>query len=422
VRSVVDWIHRLPAILLFVLAACGPRAAAPHVALELVADGFASPVALADPQDGTARLFVADQTGVIWAVSGGKRQEQPFLDLRSRIVPLSQFYDERGLLGLALHSEFPSDGRFYVSYSASVRPDAPPGEWDHTTYISEFTVSPPGSGSVDPASERILLAMDKPGYNYEAGGLAFGPDGYLYISTGDSVRDPATEAGRFAQDTDSLLGKILRIDVDHPVAERPYGIPRDNRFAGGGGRPEIFAWGFRNPYRFSFDPSPRPRLFVADVGQAVMEEISLVSAGGNYGWPVREGTTCFNSRNWNEPLPSCASAGLTDPILAYKHEGDLSAVIGGSVYRASRLPALRGAYIYGDWGRGNGHLFAAFPPPLGLGRWQSREIQVDPDAGQTGIGQLLDIEERGGELYILVKDPGMGPAGDTGKLFRIVEL
>ncbi|HEY5903385.1 MAG TPA: PQQ-dependent sugar dehydrogenase [Anaerolineales bacterium] len=412
-------VNRIRWLLVFalILTACRP-AVAPRVSLELVAAGFTSPVALAEPQDG--RLFVADQVGVIWIISRGRKSETPFLDLRGGIVKLSDFYDERGLLGLAFHPDFPRNGRFYVSYSARVRHDAPPGEWDHTTYISEFTVSPAASDRADPASERILLAIDKPGYNYEAGDLAFGPDGYLYISTGDSVRDPATEAGQFAQDTDSLLGKILRIDVNAEEGERPYGIPTGNPFAQAGGRPEIFALGFRNPYRFSFDPSGGSRLFVGDVGQAVMEEVSLVSAGGNYGWPVREGTTCFNPRVWNEPLPSCASAGMTDPIISYRHEADLSAVIGGTVYSSSSLHALEGGYIYGDWGRGNGHLFVAFPPPLGAGRWRSTEIEVTPPAGQTGIGQLLDIEQWGGELYLLVKDPGLGPVGDTGKVFRIV--
>ena len=263
--------------------------------------------------------------------------------------------------------------------------------------------------------------MDKPGYNYEAGDLGFGRDGYLYISTGDSVRDPALEAGQYAQDTNSLLGKILRIDVDGTEGAQPYRVPPDNPFANGGGRPELFAWGFRNPYRFSFDPARSSRLFVADVGQAVMEEVSLVSAGGNYGWPVREGVTCFNHGNWNEPLQACPMGGLTDPIIAYRHEGELSAVIGGSVVRESRNSKLEGGYLYGDWGRGNGHLFLAFPPPLGIGRWRSTEIQVSFPAGQTGMGQLLDLQQWGGELYVLAKDPGLGPAGDTGKVFRIVE-
>ena len=182
-------------ILLISLSGCNLREKMPlRVRLELVADGFTSPVALVDPGDGSARFFVVEQTGLIWIISGGQRLEQPFLDLRAQVVELNSFYDERGLLGLAFHPEFASNGRIYVSYSAPLQAGLSPEDWDHTTYISEFTVSREDPHQADSDSERILLAIDKPGYNYEAGHIAFGPDGYLYIATGDSVRDPATEA------------------------------------------------------------------------------------------------------------------------------------------------------------------------------------------------------------------------------------
>ncbi len=402
------------------LHGCNLRGNPPlQVALELVADSFTSPVALVDPGDGSARFFVVEQTGLIWIISGGQRLEQPFLDLRAQVVELNSFYDERGLLGLAFHPEFASNGRIYVSYSAPLQDGLSPEEWDHTTYISEFTVSREDSHQADPDSERILLAIDKPGYNYEAGHIAFGPDGYLYIATGDSVRDPAVEAGKFAQDTSSLLGKILRIDVNGTGgAGQNYAIPAVNPFISGGGRPEIFAYGFRNPYRFSFDISnpAKPRLFVADVGQALMEEVSMVEAGGNYGWPIREGTTCFNSQNWNQPLGSCATSMLSEPIIAYAHEGDLSAIIGGVVYRGEDIPELKGSYVFGDWGRGNGHLFAAYPPIIGSGLWEITEIQLEIE-----IGQLLGIgEDESGELYLLTKAPGMGAVGNSGMLYKII--
>src|SRR6266498_5938462 len=291
----------------------------PRVGLELVADGYTSPVALIDSKDGSLRLFVVDQTGLIWIISKGERIEKPFLDLRKRVVELNSFYAERGLLGLAFHPDYITNGHFYVSYSAPLQEGSSPAEWDHTTYISEFTVSSTDPNQADSASERVLLAIDKPGYNYEAGHLAFGPDGYLYISTGDSVRDPAAEAGKYAQDTSSLLGKILCIDVNGRAdSGGEYTIPSDNPFIAGGGRPEVFAYGFRNPYRFSFDisdSSKRPRLFVADVGQAMMEEVDLVIAGGNYGWSIQEGRTCFNPQNWAQPLESCITKGLSDPII-----------------------------------------------------------------------------------------------------------
>ncbi|HXQ36260.1 MAG TPA: PQQ-dependent sugar dehydrogenase, partial [Anaerolineales bacterium] len=280
----------------------------PRVGLELIAEEFTSPVALVTAYDGSDSLFIVDQVGIVWILSKGKRIERPFLDLRSRLVALNSFYDELGLLGLAFHPDFARNGIFYVSYSGQFRGGLSPTEWDHTTYISEFTISDDDPNRADPASERILLAMDKPGYNYEAGHIAFGPDGYLYIATGDSVRNPAEEAGKYAQDTFSLLGKILRIDVNKTGDNREgYAIPPDNPFIGGGGSPEVFAYGFRNPYRFSFDisDSSKVRLFVVDVGQAMMEEVNLGVASGNYGWPVREGITCFNPQQWNQPLGSC---------------------------------------------------------------------------------------------------------------------
>ena len=396
----------------------------PQVELELVADGFTSPVMLVEPEGGSQRLFVVDQVGLLWIISKGKRIEKPFLDLRAQIVELNSFYDERGLLGLAFHPDFSTNGHFYVSYSGTLQDGLSPHEWDHTTYISEFTVSANDANQANPDSERVLLSMDKPGYNYEAGHIAFGPDGYLYIATGDSVRDPATEAGKFAQDTSSLLGKILRIDVNGTAdTGQNYLIPADNPFASGEGRPEIFAYGFRNPYRFSFDVSEsgKTRLFAADVGQAMMEEVSLVEAGRNYGWSIREGIACFNSQDWSQPLESCSTGGLSEPIIAYTHEADLSAIIGGMVYRGKALPNLVGSYVFGDWGRGNGRLFVAQPPALGIGLWKTAEIQVRIPGNKSGIGQLLGIGQAGDrELYLLTKASGTGPTGTSGVVYKII--
>ncbi|HJQ15142.1 MAG TPA: PQQ-dependent sugar dehydrogenase, partial [Anaerolineales bacterium] len=153
-----------------------------------------------------------------------------------------------------------------------------------------------------------------------------------------------------------------------------------------------------------------------DVGQTRMEEVSLVKAGGNYGWPIREGTACFNSQTWNQPLRSCSTNGLSDPIIAYTHEGDLSAVIGGVMYHGEAIPALKNGYVFGDWGRGNGHLFVAYRPGFGSGLWDITEIQLDFE-----IGQLLGIgEDERGELYLLTKAPGVGAIGNSGAVYKIV--
>ena len=408
---------------LFILNGCNIREhIPPKVRLELIADGFTSPVALVTPPDWSDHLFVVDQVGIIWIVFDGKRIERPFLDLRTQIVELNAFYDERGLLGLAFHPDFARNRLFYVSYSGQLRAGLSAREWDHTTYISEFTVSSNDVNQADPTSERVLLAIDKPGYNYEAGHIAFGPDGYLYIATGDSVRNPAEEAGQYAQDTFSLLGKILRIDVNETgEGGDVYAIPPDNPFVAGGGRPEVYAYGLRNPYRFSFDTDNKePRLFVVDVGQAMMEEVNLVEKGGNYGWPIREGTQCFNAQNWNQSLERCPTDGFINPTIAYAHQNDLSAIIGGAIYRGGTLSFLCEGYVFGDWGRGNGHLFVAHPPTLGAGLWDITEIEVET-SNQMGIGQLLGIgEDKQGELYLLTKDPGVGPVGESGRLYKLI--
>jgi glucose/arabinose dehydrogenase len=421
----LKFINYLISLLLVIVTGCNLQNKTHlRIGLELVAEGFTSPVALISPEDGSHRLFVVDQTGLIWILFNGERIEKPFLDLRERVVKLNSFYDERGLLGLAFHPEFGTNGRFYVSYSAPLRAGLSPDEWDHTTYISEFAVSADDPNLANPDSERVLLAMDKPGYNYEAGHIAFGPDEYLYIATGDSVHDPAMESGKFAQDTSSLLGKLLRIDVNGTAdTGQNYVIPTDNPFVSGEGLPEIFAYGFRNPYRFSFDVSDSGKihLFVADVGQAMMEEVDLVEPGRNYGWPIREGTTCFNAQDWSQPVENCSTNGLSEPIIAYAHQGDLSAIIGGAVYRGKAIPELTEGYIFGDWGKGRGHLFVAYPPTLGLGSWKIIEIQLEAENRQAEIGQLLGVgQDENGEMYLLTKAPGVGAIGNSGSVYKIV--
>jgi glucose/arabinose dehydrogenase len=277
------------------------------IALELVAEGFTAPVRVVSAPDESGRLFVVDQTGQIWVIArDGTLLKEPFLDIADRLVELRQTYDERGLLGLAFHPDYARNGQFFVYYSAPLREGAPQ-DFDHTARISEFRVSAQNPNRADPASERIILAVDQPQSNHNGGTLLFGPeDGLLYISLGDGgARNDAApghaadwyefnEGGNGQDVTQNLLGSILRIDVN---TGDPYGIPQDNPFVGREGLDEIYAYGLRNPYRMSFDRAGEYGLFAVDAGQELWEEVNIIVNGGNYGWNVKEGTHCFDTRS-----------------------------------------------------------------------------------------------------------------------------
>jgi len=294
-----------------------------RVGLALVAGGFTAPVALASPNDGTGRLFVADLLGVIRIIDAdGHLLDPPFLDLTDRIVRLRPGYDERGLLGLAFHPKFTENSRFFVYYSAPLRAGAPRG-WDHTSRISEFTVAADDGNRADPDSERVVLEVEEPQFNHNGGSIAFGPDGCLYIPLGDGggARDvgPGHPPKGNGQDITTLLGSILRIDVDGP---EPYGIPEDNPFVGKDGRDEIYAYGLRNPWRTTFDAGGENRLFAADAGQYLWESVKIIVAGGNHGWNLKEGNHAFDPENpyeSPEDVPEVDLRGepLIDPIIEY---------------------------------------------------------------------------------------------------------
>ena len=421
---------------------------APAVGLRTVADGLTSPVTLASPGDGSGRLFVVDQAGLIQVLTpDGALRPEPFLDLRSRMVTLMAGFDERGLLGLAFHPQYAANGRFFVYYSAPLRAGGPAG-FNHTSHISEFRVSA-DPNRADPVSERILLQVDEPQFNHNAGTLLFGPDdGDLYISLGDGggandvglghVADWfADNGGGNGQDvTQNLLGSILRIDVDRGA---PYAIPADNPFAGtpgcADGCDETWAYGFRNPYRMSFDSGGSHQLFVGDVGQLSWEEVNIVSAGGNYGWNVKEGTHCFDAESpTQEPAacPDVVGAGhprtgdpLIDPIIEYPQArlgGPGVAVVGGHVYRGSALPQFRGRYVFGDWsrsfGQANGSLFVANSRKRGL--WQMQELRVATSPTGRLNARLLGFgQDAAGELYALTTN-NTGPTGTTGRVLKLV--
>jgi glucose/arabinose dehydrogenase len=416
----------------------------PAVGLQTVAEGLTSPVTLTSPGDGSGRLFVVDQAGLIRVLMpDGSLRPEPFLDLRDRMVTLMPGFDERGLLGIAFHPRYAANGRFFVYYSAPLRAGGPAG-FNHTSHISEFRVSA-DPNRADPASERILLQVDEPQFNHNAGTLLFGPDdGDLYISLGDGggandvglghVADwYADNAGGNGQDvTENLLGSILRIDVD---AGTPYGIPADNPFAGTPGLDEVWAYGFRNPYRMSFDSGGSHQLFVGDVGQNRWEEVSIVTAGGNYGWNVKEATHCFDAESPNQEPASCPDVvgpghprtgdPLLDPIIEYPQArlgGPGVAVVGGHVYRGSALPQFRGRYVFGDWSRSfgqpSGSLFVAKPRKSGLWEMQELRVATSPtgrlDARLLGFGQ-----DAAGELYALTTN-NTGPTGTTGRVLKLV--
>ncbi len=403
--------------------------------LRQVAAGLTSPVALIEPPDGSRRLFIVDQIGLIRVLQpDGQLLAEPFLDVRDRLVTLTPNFDERGLLGLAFHPGYAENGRFFVFYSAPLRDGAPAG-WNCTSHVSEFLVSS-DPNRADPDSERILLQVDKPQFNHNAGTVVFGPDGNLYISLGDGggandvglghVEDwyPDNAGGNGQDITDNLLGSILRIDVD---AGAPYAIPTDNPFVDEDGLDEIWAYGFRNPYRISFDGN---RLFAGDAGQVLWEEVSLVVKGGNYGWNVKEGTHCFDAENPGvspAECPSFAPGGvpLRDPIIEYANArnpigGIGLVVVGGHVYRGGELPQLRGRYVFGDWSRSfsqpDGTLLVASPRKSGL--WQIQEIQIqDGRLGHFILGFGRDLR---GEVYVLTSD-SVGPSGSTGRVYRLVK-
>jgi glucose/arabinose dehydrogenase len=349
-----------PLALVCLLGASAVARATPTIDLQLVVKGLSEPLFATHAGDGSGRLFVVEQGGRILIFKDGALIEQPFLDLGDRV----KSGGERGLLGLAFHPDFAKNHRFFVDY-----PRTPDG----ATVIAELHVGADDPNRADP-QERVLLTVAQPFVNHNGGMLAFGPDGDLYIGLGDggSAGDPDDRA----QNPNELLGKILRIDVD---GGRPYATPKDNPFARGGGRPEIYALGLRNPWRFSFDRKDG-RLFVGDVGQNRIEEVDIVGRGGNYAWRLMEGRSCY------QPASGCERPGLTLPITQYEHDRGRCSVIGGYVYRGSALRQLSGTYLFGDYC--SGEIF-------GLRRGV-QSLLLETHLAIASFG-----EDAAGELYVL---------------------
>jgi glucose/arabinose dehydrogenase len=352
-------LRTLSALLCCLIASATGAGAQDGLRLEPVVAGLERPVFVTHAGDGSGRLFVVEQAGRILIVDAGELLEEPFVDISNDLVSGG----ERGLLGLAFHPQYAENGRYFVHYT---RAD------DGASVVAEFRVS--SDPNLSRPAGRRLLRVSQPFANHNGGMIAFGPDGFLYIALGDggSAGDP----GNRAQNPDVLLGKILRIDVD---GRRPYAIPPDNPFVAGGGRPEIYALGLRNPWRFSFDRK-RGRLYAGDVGQRQREEINIVRLGRNYGWRVLEGSRCF------EPPEGCERRGLELPRTEYGHGGGRCAVTGGYVYRGRDVPSLARTYLFGDYC--SGEIF-------GLLR-RERSLLLDTDLSITSFG-----EDEAGELYVV---------------------
>jgi glucose/arabinose dehydrogenase len=401
------------------------------IRLTPVVEGFTAPVALAAATDESGRLFVADQTGRIYVVTIRPRiLDDPYLDIRSKLVPLQTESESetRGLLGLALHPNFAENGRFYVHYSAPLRPDGPEG-WDHTSTISEFRAVKPDRDTIDPNSERIILEVDMPQASNNGGQIAFGPDGYLYISLGDGG------VSANAQDTNTLPGSVLRLDVDGTSEGAAYAIPADNPFVGQSGQDEIFAYGFRNPTQIAFDEAGR--LLVADSGQEAWQEMNVVAAGSNYGWPLQDGGQCaalLSSPEVAGALPMNNAAtdceledeSLLQPVITYANytlpNGLGTAVIGGSVYQGRSMPMFQDHYIFGDKGESleaGGRLFAAIASQPDQTSWDVQELTIwGQENGRMPTYLRAIARDTYGEIYVLTSDQTT-LTGRTGRLYKI---
>jgi len=354
---------------LIVLLTVCPAGAA--IQLETVLTGLSSPVYVTNAHDGTNRLFIVEQPGRIKVLQPQATTPTLFLDITSQVLSGG----EQGLLGLAFHPEYATNRRFFVNYTRQT---------DGATVIAEYRASMSNPNVAD-NGETVLLVIPQPFANHNGGMIEFGKDGFLYIGMGDggSANDPGNRAQTVNDLVDSLLGKMLRINVDVPNGSIPYSSPPDNPYVGITGRDEIYAIGLRNSFRWSFDRRT-DLLFAGDVGQGAREEVDLITKGGNYGWRVFEGTRCTGL---NPPDPSCTGSYIA-PITEYSHDGGRCSIIGGYVYRGSLATFPAGTYVYGDFC--TGEIFTLFPPMSG----GANTLLLDTSLSLSSFG-----EDEAGELY-----------------------
>ncbi len=409
------------------LAGAAGAADTVKVKLEPVVSGLNQPLAMVQPK-GDNRMFVIEQWGRVMIVEDGQLHGTPFLDIRGLIIDRHPDFDERGLLGLAFHPDFANNGKFYVAYSTNLDFQGDLGQmlwYDHSNVVAEYTVSKDDPNMADRFSGRILSSIAWPQFNHNGHWIGFGPDGMLYISTGDGGyandwgigHNPLTGNG---QDLTTPLGKMLRIDPETGEA------PADNPFVDNeDADPRIYAYGLRNPWRCSFDMGGDNALYCADVQQNSYEEVNIIKAGGNYGWRRMEADKCFNFEEPDNHPASCDMAGLEMPIMTYnnctaKPDGcDGISVTGGYVYRGAHA-AWDGAYIYGDWskqfGAMDGQIMVGVPN--GSGGYDRKMGEVTNMDGP--VPYILAFgQDTAGEVYALTSVT-TGPVGSQDTIYKVV--
>ncbi|MGQ3720081.1 PQQ-dependent sugar dehydrogenase [Natrialba aegyptia] len=391
----------------------------PTIGLETIADGLTAPLNLQVADEAQDRQFVVDQAGEIWILDDDGLADEPFLDVTDRMVELEGDFDERGLLGLAFHPDFEENGRFFVRYSAPPTDEVPDG-WDHTFVLAEFETADDENSQADPDSERRILEIPEPQFNHNSGAITFGPDGCLYVATGDGggandvgeghVEDwyDGNEGGNGQDTSENLLGGILRIDINSEGEDgQPYAIPEDNPLVDMDGElDEYWAWGLRNPWGISFTDDGE--LLVADVGQALFETVNHVEAGGNYGWNVWEGTHCFSTESPDDPPEDCPAETPSDvrggeplrgPVIEYPHQADMGRYGDGA--------AQNGDAENGDDG-GNGNETDAdadtdTDTENGNGNGNGEDTNATEDAEETsddtGDIEQIGVSITGGYMY-----------------------
>lgn len=402
-----------------------------NIKLEPYVTGVNAPLAMVQP-DGDDRKFVIEQFGRIKIIDAdGNLLPTPFLDIRNKIVTQFHDFDERGLLGLTFHPDFANNGKFYVAYSADINTQGDLGQmfwWDHTNTVEEYTVSTDDPNVANVHSGRIITEINWPQFNHNGHWIDFGPDGMLYISTGDGgyandwgIGHNVTEGN--GQDLSVLNGKMLRIDVNSAADGNNYAIPADNPFVDNDeAAPEIYAYGMRNPWRCSFDMAD-DRLICGDVQQNSFEEVNLITAGGNYGWRAKEASHCFDYTKPDNHPETCDSTGMTDPIIEYPNctaqpNGCKGiSVTGGYVYRGDTAD-WDGKYIFGDWSKSfstmDGQIFFATEKD---GEWEMEVANITNMDGEYPY-VLAFAQDSAGEVYVLTSIT-TGPNGTLDTIYKI---